>query len=208
MYIQEKFHKDKKVIFKRDVKLSDGSDISVYFSPNPGIVKSGIVPLIENAKKSIYIPMFYLTSRDIFKSLIKAKKRGINVKVIVDAHYATSQHSNIKKLRDEKIKVKVENWGGKMHMKSLIVDDTYFIVGSTNFTKTGFNENDENMLIIKNPELSKAFSEKFMMYWKSIPDKWLYDIPLPESKDSTYSCNDGIDNDHDGAFDKNDSDCK
>ncbi len=207
MFIEEKFHRDKQKIFAKNINLKDGSTVSVYFSPNPLIVDEAITPVIRNSKTFIYMPMFYLTNEKIFKALIEAQKRNIDVKIIVDAHYAKSQHSKIKKLRSAGIKLKVENWGGKMHMKSMITDNDYIVIGSTNFTKTGITQNDENMMIIKNSKLNQKFKFEFLKYWKSIPDKWLYKSPLPEGKDSINSCNDGIDNDHDGYYDKKDFDC-
>ncbi len=207
MFIEEKFHRDKQKIFTKNLILKDGSIISIYFSPNPSIIDEGITPVISSSNSFIYMPMFYLTNEKIFEALIGAKKRNVDVKIIVDAHYAKSQHSKVKKLRDAGIKLKVENWGGKMHMKSMITDNDYIVIGSTNFTKTGITQNDENMLIIKNSKLNQKFKSEFLKYWKSIPDKWLYNSPLPEGKDSINSCSDGIDNDHDGYYDKKDFDC-
>ena len=53
-------------------------------------------------------------------------------------------------LREKGIQVKVENFGGKMHAKSMIIDDEYFVSGSMNFTKAGEQKNDENTIIVKN----------------------------------------------------------
>ena len=65
--------------------------------------------------------------------------------------------------------VKIENWPGKMHMKSMIIDDEKLIIGSMNFTKQGENINDENCLIIKSaPELAKKYKEHFLTLWNSI----------------------------------------
>lgn len=208
MFVQKFFHRDKTILYAQNIKLEDGSDVSVFFSPNKKILDDGVLPVINNAKNYIYMPVFYLTSEPIFDALTNAQKRGVDVKIIADAHYATTQHSQIKEIRNLGLKVKVENWGGKMHMKSLIADDEYMIIGSCNFTGTGVKNNDENMLIIKNPILAKKFREKFEYYWKIIPDKWLLETPKPEGFDSIGSCSDGLDNDHDGLIDKADPDCR
>ena len=50
--------------------------------------------------------------------------------------------------RNNNLELKVENWAGKMHMKSIIIDDESLVIGSMNFTKQGENVNDENSLII------------------------------------------------------------
>ena len=66
------------------------------------------------------------------------------------------------------IPVKIENWKGKLHQKSAIVDGVYTIVGSTNWTKSANIVNDENMLIIKNKKIAQRQEKEFLRLWKSI----------------------------------------
>ena len=46
-------------------------------------------------------------------------------------------------MRNAKIPVKVENYAGKVHSKSIIIDDKYIVAGSMNFSNSGENRNDE-----------------------------------------------------------------
>ena len=55
--------------------------------------------------------------------------------------------------------VKAENYAGKMHAKTIIIDDEYLILGSMNFTYSGENKNDENVLVIKNKKLAIFYKE-------------------------------------------------
>lgn len=183
------------------------SKISVYFSPQDKIITNYIIPLINNASKYIYVPVFVITHKDFNQALINAKNRGVDVKIIVDATAAGAKYSSVKFLRENKIPVKAENRPGKMHMKSIMIDDKYTIFGSMNFTKSGERYNDENVLIIENPALTKAFKEQFLHFWKEIPDKWLLKNPGAESFNSINSCFDGIDNDFDGKIDMQDEGC-
>ena len=208
MYNEGKFHLSKKIIPNNEnIILNDKTTISIYFSPQNKAINTKIVPLIDNAKSSIYTPIFYLTHKDIINSLIKAKKRGVDVYVILDANSAHNKFSKHNELRKNGIKVKTENWGGKMHMKSAIIDDKYLIIASMNWTSAAENRNDENTLIIENENLAKEFKKEFFYLWNSIPNKWLKRDPKPESKDSIGSCYDGVDNDHDGMKDIDDIDC-
>lgn len=190
-----------------DKAILGSSKISVYFSPQDKTITGHIIPLVNNASKYIYVPVFVITHKDFKQSLINAKQRGVDVRVIVDATSAGSKYSSVKYLRENGIKVKTENCAGKMHMKSIIIDDKYTIIGSMNFTKSGEQYNDENAIIIENPMLTKAFKEKFLYFWREIPDKWLYKNPSAESHNSINSCYDGIDNDFDGKIDMQDDSC-
>ena len=90
-------------------------------------------------------------------------------------------------------------------MKSALIDKKHIIVGSMNWTSAGESKNDENTLVILNDSKNgKKISKFFEELWRSIPDKFLYKDPAPESLDSGSSCFDGIDNDFDRKVDKKD----
>lgn len=183
------------------------SQVEVYFSPQDSSISKKIVPLINSSQKYVYVPVFVITHKDFNEALINAKKRGVDVKIIVDATSASGKYSAVKTLRENGLLVKVENRAGKMHMKSIMIDDKYVVLGSMNFTKSGEKYNDENVMIIYNPQMTKAFKQKFLYFWKEIPDKWLLKNPGAESLNSINSCFDGIDNDFDGKIDMQDEGC-
>ena len=201
------FHTHKKSTPSNEIFV-DSTPIKAGFSPEENVITNYIIPIVNNAEKSILIETFIFTHKGLSESLIQAKKRGVDVKIIVDATSASSSYSLVKKLRQNGIQVKVENYAGKMHMKTLIIDDEYFISGSMNLTKSGEKYNDENMLIIKNKDIVKQATGFFNYIWKQIPDKYLTKNPRPESKESIGSCEDGIDNNYDGKSDKGDNSCK
>ena len=202
-----KFHNDKKLIPNKHINLQ-GTEISVYFSPKDKSIVNGIVPLINQAKRYIYIPTFVLTDKKVTAALIEAKKRGVDVKIIIDALNASVQHSKHKELRAGGILVKTENYAGKMHSKSMIIDDEYVITGSMNFSYSGENKNDENMLVIKNHEIAKAYKDFFLYQWDKIDNKWLKLNTRAEGKDSIGSCSDGLDNNYDSLTDLDDPACR
>lgn len=196
----------KKELSYQNIKTDD-SIISVYFSPKSKTYDNAIKKLIQNAKEYIYIPIFYLTHKNLSRELIKAYKREVEVKVILDASAARNKYSMHKFLREKGIAVKVENFGGKMHAKSMIIDDKYFVSGSMNFTEAGNIRNDENTLIVENEELAIQYKKYFLELWNIIPNKYLKFDPSPESLESGNSCYDGIDNDFDRTIDSKDKGC-
>ena len=208
MFNDGSFHRSKKKLKKQEIKTDiDGQEIELFFSPQGYAMYRGVIPLIKEANKSIDISMFFFTHKNVSKELVAAKNKGINVRVIIDATSATNGYSKHQYLRDNGISLKVENWGGKMHMKSAIIDKKHLIVGSMNWTSAGESKNDENTLIIKNFKGAPKYQRFYNLMWNSIPDKWLREDPLPESKDSGTSCYDGIDNDFDGKIDTKDQNC-
>ncbi len=209
MYLNNKFHENKEKIFTNDFIKVENSEVKLFFSPNSRIVEDGIIPELKQAKKYIYISMFLITNEEIVNELIAAKKRGVDVKLIIEANHAAQQYTRHHLLRKNHIPVKVENWAGKMHTKTAVIDDNTIISGSANWTNSAFNYNDENLSIYKNvPNEAQYLKKEFLLSWKSIPLKWKYFNPDAEGKDSPNSCEDGIDNNHNGLIDIDDPLCK
>lgn len=203
-----KFHQEKEKIKKTNLHINNNSDIQIGFSPKDKITQTMIIPLINQSKKYIYIPSFFLTDKTFAQALINAKNRNVEIRIIEDALSASNAYSSHHELRKAGIAVKIENYAGKMHSKSIIIDDLYTIIGSMNFTKSGENKNDENVVIIKNPEIAKFYKEFFLYQWNKIDNKWLkYNAPA-EGKATIGSCSDGIDNNYDGKTDMEDVRCK
>lgn len=202
-----RFHNDKVTLRPYDINTNN-LKLDVYFSPQDRAVSSAVVPLIKKSTKYIYIPTFVLTHNGVTQELINAKRRGVDVKIIIDALNASGKHSKHQILRDNGIEVKTENYAGKMHSKSMMVDDKYTVIGSMNFSNSGDKRNDENLIVIENSEVTKFYKEFFLYQWNKIDNKWLKYNVRAESKDSIGSCSDGLDNNYDGLIDKADPACR
>ncbi len=200
------FHNSKTQTLNKKFNIS-GTEIEVYFSPQDKAITNAVLPAINSAKTYIYIPTFLITDKKVTDALIKAKSRGVDVKVIIDALNASVQHTKHKELRFGKVLVKTENYAGKMHSKSMIIDDLYTIIGSMNFSYSGENKNDENLIVVKNKEIATSYKKFFLYQWNRIDDKWLKYNARAEGIDSIGSCTDGIDNNYDGLTDANDLGC-
>lgn len=183
------------------------SELEVYFSPQDKPARVAVRPLIQDARERIDIGVFFLTHKGITQDLLRAHERGVKVRVILDATAATNGYTKHELLRAVGIPVKVENWGGKMHMKSAAIDGKHLVTGSMNWTSAGDNSNDENTIIIHDEALAAQYHAFFEGIWTSIDDKWLEGRPAPESLDSTTACFDGSDNDFDKLRDADDPSC-
>ncbi len=207
MYVEGKYHDRKpKPPGEKRVKLPD-AELEIYFSPQESPISSRLRPIIRGAQSNIDIAVFFLTHKHIVADLIDAYRRGVRVRVILDATGAKNGYTKHELLRAAGIAVKVENWGGKMHMKSAVIDGETLITGSMNWTSAGDTKNDENTIIVHSPKLGKQYEAFFETIWNDIPDQWLTANPDPESKDSTTACTDRVDNDFDHQADDEDPGC-
>lgn len=209
MHVKGLYHTAKKRSKKsRSIKVNEDLSYHVYFSPQDKPLVKYVLPMIKDAKKNINIGVFYLTSKELAEALIAAHLRGVKIRVINDATSASNEYTKHEALRLAGVPVKVENWGGKMHMKSASIDGKYVITGSMNWTSAGWRTNDENTVIIESKAQAKKFDEYFASIWNSIDNKWLVYNPHPESLDSGSACFDGMDNNFDDLEDANDPMCE
>lgn len=203
-----KFHTQKAITTNNHVIIDDSTQVDVFFSPQDKIISKQIIPILKSAKKYIYIPIFFLTRKELIPVLKEAHDKNIDIKIIIDANSSNSKYSIHNELRNYGIKVKVENYAGKMHSKTIIIDDKISIIGSMNFSNNGEKRNDENVLIIRNEKITKTLKSNFLYLWNKIPEKYLYKNIKAESSESIGSCFDTIDNDYDGKIDGDDEFCK
>lgn len=206
--LEGKFHTAKSKSSLPRSYILGRSKISVYFSPQDRVITNHIIALVNNSQKYVYIPAFLITHEGLSQALINAHKRGVDVKLIVDATNSSSGRSAVRFLRNAGVPVKVENYAGKMHSKSIIIDDKYIVTGSMNFSNSGEKKNDENTLIIEDNRLALFYKDFFLYLWKKIPDKYLKQNVRAEGKESIGSCTDGIDNNFDGKIDSADDACR
>lgn len=181
--------------------------VDVYFSPQHEPITNAVRPLIQQARASIDIAVFFLTHKGIAQDLVDAKNRGVRVRVLMDATGARNEYTKHDVLRTAGIPVKVEDWGGKMHAKSAVVDGAIVIGGSMNWTNAGEDGNDENTIVLYSKAHAKQYQAWFDALWAAVPDGWAAADPDPESRDSGRSCTDGVDNDHDDLADERDPGC-
>ncbi len=198
-------------------KRSDGieefrigtADITTWFSPQDKTTRYGVSGLIARAKDRINVAVFFLTSKHLTADLIAAHRRGVQVRVIIDATAAKNGYTKHELLREIGIPVKIENWGSKMHMKSASIDGQFLVTGSMNWTSAGEWANDENTLLIRSSRLTTQFDHYYDEIWNSIPNRWAEPgrRPDPESLVSGTSCFDEVDNDFDDQADEADPSC-
>lgn len=132
----------------------------VCFTPGENCTNL-IVSAIDSAKKELLIQAYSFTSAPIAKAVVEAKKRGINVRVILDKSQFSEKYSAAKFLEHENIPVWNDHTVAIAHNKVMIIDDNIVITGSFNFTKAAQAKNAENLLII----YDKDFAEKYKNNW-------------------------------------------
>jgi phosphatidylserine/phosphatidylglycerophosphate/cardiolipin synthase-like enzyme len=137
-------------------------DIAVFFAPDGGCLNA-IAWQIQDARKSIDVQAFLLSTKRIAEPLIAAHRRGVVVRVIFDREQADQNVSLDEKLSEAGIPVFYDSpEKGKAHDKVMIIDGRTVITGSFNFTLAAEEHNAENMLVIRErPAIAAAYQRHF-----------------------------------------------
>ncbi len=136
----------------------------VYFSPNGGCT-GAILDEIRNARTSIDIMMYSFSSRPIANELIRAKERGVRVRVLLEKAQRKQKYTSSRYLIKKGINVRFDTGKGLMHNKVGIVDGRVLITGSFNWTASAEKRNAENLLIINDEQIIPQYRKKFEELW-------------------------------------------
>lgn len=127
----------------------------VFFFPKEGTkIEKRLINLISSSKNEIILSMYNLTHKKISKALINAKKKGLKIKVYLDAKKVAKNSKIYKKFIKNKIDVILIS-KYKLHTKLILFDRKIIFFGSTNFTKDSFLKQYEIVSFSENKKIIK-----------------------------------------------------
>jgi len=134
--------------------------VDFYYTPNKTLLKD-FVFMVENAKKRVYIEVYMFTENRLQEAIIKAKKKWIDVQVILEKNPYNAYNVNNKTyelLKKNDIKIVWSNTKNYSlnHSKIMIIDDN-IVLSSWNLTYSTFAYNRDFFFFIKDSELLKSF---------------------------------------------------
>ena len=176
----------------KTIKIGE-SEVTVKFSPDSSkkdwqLTTNGFIGrVLNNAQSSISLALFVFSEQKIANTLESKNNQGVNIKALIDPDFIFRSYSegldmlgvalsnNCQYERDnqpwkEKINtVGVANLpqGDKLHHKFAIIDDNIVITGSHNWSASANYKNDETLLIIKNPLITKHYQQEFERLYKN-----------------------------------------
>ncbi|RKY35482.1 MAG: hypothetical protein DRP78_05420 [Candidatus Omnitrophota bacterium] len=146
--------------------FKDIPQIQIMFSPEDNCAKE-IVKRIDTAENSVLVAMYFFTSRPMAKALLRAKQRGVDVKVCLDEDQPESKYSKVRFLVNNQVSTKLIPGAGYMHNKFCVIDGCVTITGSYNWTASADLKNDENVLFIESSEIADCYKKRFYDYWSN-----------------------------------------
>jgi phosphatidylserine/phosphatidylglycerophosphate/cardiolipin synthase-like enzyme len=129
-----------------------------------------ILPMVlaelDGAHRTLDVAMFTLTDSAVVAALEAALARGVAVRVLLDPSERPSDPSAAS-LRGHGVAVRLyRSSGEKLHAKAAVIDGASVLLGSANWTVSGFGHNHElDVAIPGNRAIASAFAQQFSSDW-------------------------------------------
>ncbi|HGT6054034.1 TPA: phospholipase D family protein [Escherichia coli] len=147
------------------------ASIQVGFSPE-GTAQQVVLNTINQSQKSVRLMAYSFTSPEVVRALINARKRGVDVRVVIDEKGNTCDKCKASKaamnlLVNADIPLRTVSKYKIMHDKVIITDGANVETGSYNFSAAANKSNSENAILIQDvPELAQQYLQHWQSRWQ------------------------------------------
>ena len=157
----------------------NGTPIQVIFTSEDHAIEESIIPVINTATQSIRFLAFSYTDAPLAQAMIQRAQNGVNVAGVFEKVGSDADSAELKTLYCARVPVRRDNNPAFMHNKVIVVDQRYVITGSLNFSTNAEESNDENVIIIDNPDIANLYVQNFDRIWSlsSDPDPAKFTCP-------------------------------
>jgi cardiolipin synthase A/B len=147
--------------------VREGENLLVWRSD----IKKVALDMIQNSKRIVHMTMYELGDPDILNALAEAHRRGVDVRLVLDATESHTKQMAIPFLEKEGIPYRLLHVSnGISHIKSLVTDDAGSahryreLMGGMNFGPNSWNNLDASVLL---EHTTNDFEELFQRDWET-----------------------------------------
>jgi phosphatidylserine/phosphatidylglycerophosphate/cardiolipin synthase-like enzyme len=124
-----------------------------------------LVDLVDGAQQSVRFMAFSFTRDDLGDAMLSRAEAGLNVQGIFEARGSETEFSELPRLFCAGLAVRQDGNPRAMHHKVIIIDGQKVVTGSFNFSNNAEESNDENLVIIADPNLAAQYLQEFERRW-------------------------------------------
>jgi phosphatidylserine/phosphatidylglycerophosphate/cardiolipin synthase-like enzyme len=146
------------------VFAQNGIPLQIYFSPEDKVL-TPLVTTLSGAQTSILSMNFSFTDYDAAQAILNRASAGISFQGIWETTGSETTSSELRTLYCAGLDARQDGNPFVLHHKVFIVDGTTVIMGSFNISSNATNSNDENLLIINDPDLAALYTLEFQKRW-------------------------------------------
>lgn len=138
---------------------------SAYFSPGESCLRR-LRDLMHGCRATLDICVFTIADDRLTDAILDCHARGVRVRVVSDNDKQHDAGSDIGRLRDHGVPVRLDDGPQHMHHKFALADGTVLANGSFNWTRSATMSNDENLVVTDDANLVRVFGLQFEALWQ------------------------------------------
>ena len=144
--------------------ILDGTPLQILFSAEDDAVDS-LIAILNDAQVSIRFLAFSFTDYPMAQAMIARAQAGVDVQGIFETFGSNSTRAELKTLWCAGLPVRQDGNSSFLHDKVIIVDNSIVVTGSLNFSSSADEENEENVVILDNPEIAALYLQEYQKLW-------------------------------------------
>lgn len=130
-------------------------------------IEALVIDVVDRARSQILMQAYLITNKKIATALIMAHQRGVDVRLLADAHQSRENATKVPMLAAAGIPVWLETRYQNAHNKVIVIDAATtaatVVTGSFNFTWAAQHKNAENVLIARN---NPTLAARYALNWE------------------------------------------
>jgi hypothetical protein len=139
---------------------ASAGEVEIHYAPSENLEHVD-VGLLRSAHTKIDMAAYSLSDWAVIDALLDARRRGVAVRIVLDP----SQQHAFDRLREIAGGIRMKAPGPYMHLKSYAIDGRTLRSGSANLSASGLKQQDNDIIILREPSLANAFEARFEQLW-------------------------------------------
>ena len=136
-----------------------------------------MLKVMDSAQRSLRLAGYSFTSPAVVRALVNARKRGVDVKVLLDdrGNRGKASIAAMNLIAGADIPIRVISSYAIHHDKYIVVDGRHTKTGSFNYSQAAARSNSENVLVVWNDE---RVASSYLAHWDS---RWAQGVAVEVS---------------------------
>ena len=145
----------------------NGTEISIIFASEADEIPE-LVAEIQKAEHSIHFMVFVFSLDELADAILEMMAHlDIRVQGIFEKRNSTASWSQLPALHCAGVQVRQDGNRYILHHKVFIIDEETVITGSFNYSNNAAKSHDENIVVIRDPDIASRYMDEWQGLWDS-----------------------------------------
>jgi phosphatidylserine/phosphatidylglycerophosphate/cardiolipin synthase-like enzyme len=149
--------------------ILEGTPVQVLFSSEDHAISS-LIAVVNDAQVNIRFLAFSFTDYPLAKAMVDRAAAGVDVKGVYETFGSTASGAEMKTFWCAHVPVRQDGNPSFLHDKIIIIDNSIVVTGSLNYSSNADDSNEENVVILDNPEIAALYMQEFEKLWNQAHD--------------------------------------